>query len=180
MMRKQWRRKLSHAAIDGSLASWLAEPNSLTARCQRQSKHFRVRLLFSGWMRPFGDEARARQRLQVREVLLECDGVPVIFAHSVLLTATNGRLRRWLAGLGSRSLGSLLFAHPGFKRSPLEFRYLDNRHPLYWRAAAWSDGRPGLWARRSTHRLGAQVLSVTEVFLPGIKHLSSGAPGKLL
>ena len=180
MMREQWRRRLSHGATDGYLASWLTEPDSLTARCQRQSKNFRVRLLFSGRMRPLGDEAYPRQRLQVREVVLECDGVPVIFAHSVLLTATNGRLTRWLAGLGCRSLGSLLFAHPGFKRSPLEFRHLDSRCPLYRRAAAWSDGSPGLWARRSTHRLGAQVLSVTEVFLPGIKHLSSGAPGKLL
>jgi chorismate-pyruvate lyase len=52
----------------------------------------------------------------VREVVLECDGVPVIFAHTTLSTAANGRLTRWMAALGSRSLGSLLFTYPGFRR----------------------------------------------------------------
>ena len=114
----------------------------------------------------------ARRRLAwVREVVLECDGVPVIFAHSVLSTALNGRLTRWLAGLGSRSLGSLLFSFPGFKRGQLEFLRLDARHPLYRLAAPWAAGAPQLWARRSEHRLGRQVLCVTEVFLPAINRL---------
>jgi chorismate--pyruvate lyase len=122
-------------------------------------------------MQPIADEAKRQQLAQVREVLLECDGVPVIFAHSVLSTASNGRLTRWLAGLGSRSLGSLLFSFPGFKRGKLEFLRLDARHPLYRLAAPWAAGEPQLWARRSEHRLGQQVLCVTEVFLPTISAL---------
>ncbi len=171
MMRRQWRCKLGPGAPEARLASWLQEPDSLTARCRRASGQFRIRLLRSGLIQPIADETTRQQLVRGREVLLECDGVPVIFAHSVLSTASNGRLTRWLAGLGSRSLGSLLFSFPGFQRGSLEFRRLDARHPLYRLAAPWAAGQPQLWARRSEHRLGRQVLCVTEVFLPAIRSL---------
>lgn len=176
MVRRQWRRQLVHGVPHAALADWLSEPDSLTARCQRHCGAFRVHLLRSGLLRSIDDAADRRRLVQGREVLLECDGVPVIFAHSELLTApfggvTNGRLTRWLAGLASRSLGSLLFTYPGFKREPLEFRQLDARHPLYRRAVVWADEAPELWARRSVHRLGQQSLCVTEVFLPAILRL---------
>ncbi len=168
MIRQQWQYKLLQGTPDAALASWLTEPDSLTARCQRNCRQFRVRLLRSGLLLPVDGEDARRRLVRGREVLLECDGVPVIFAHSVLLTATNGRLKRWLAGLGSRSLGSLLFNYPGFARGQLGFRKLDARDKLYQRARPWADGAPELWARRSVHRLGKQSLCVTEVFLPGI------------
>ncbi|MDD2742766.1 MAG: chorismate lyase [Rhodocyclaceae bacterium] len=168
MRRDRWRRKLIMGGGDKVLASWLREPSSLTARCQLCCDQFRVRLLRAGLMKRMGDVAAGRSLIRGREVVLECDGLPVIFAHSVLLTVTQGRLNRWLAGLGSRSLGSLLFSYPGFKRGGLEFIRLDARHPLYRLAAPWSAGQRQLWARRSEHRLGRQVLCVTEVFLPAI------------
>ena len=168
MGRQQWRRQLGSGAPDPLLVSWLREPHSLTARCQRACQQFRVRLLRSGLLQPIADEATRQQLAYGREVVLECDGVPVIFAHSVLSTATNGRLTRWLAGLGSRSLGSLLFTFPGFKRGKLEFLRIDARHALYRLAAPWAPGARQLWARRSEHHLGQQVLCVTEVFLPAI------------
>ena len=171
MGRRQWRAKLGPVSPDARLASWLKEPDSLTARCRRACTQFHVRLLRFGLLQPIADEIKRQQFAYVREVLLECDGVPVIFAHSVLSTASNGRLTRWLAGLGSRSLGSLLFSFPGFKRGQLEFRRLDARHPLYRLAAPWAAGERELWARRSEHRLGRQVLCVTEVFLPAICRL---------
>jgi chorismate--pyruvate lyase len=107
----------------------------------------------------------------VREVALECDGVPVIFAHTTLASLGRGRLGRWLAGLGSRSLGSLLFAFPGFRRGAIEFRRLDHRHALYRRAAALGEVGKFLWARRSWHSLDGQRVVVTEVFLPAIVRL---------
>lgn len=178
-----WRRRLLRG---GELAarSWLLEPGSLTARCQAACDAFRVRLLAGGLRRPWIDEAvffslRAGQRARSREVLLECDGVPVIFAHTVLPLRPRGRLGGWLAGLGERSLGSLLFAHPGFCRGPIEFLRIDRRHPLFRRvleAAALPAGTRSLWARRSAHRLGAQTVLVTEVFLPAILSLEGGRP----
>lgn len=166
-----WRRQLPAAFPDRGLHSWLTEPGSLTARCQRGCHHFAVRLLHSGRGAPLADSDIAQQagrQCLVREVLLECDGVPVIFAHTSLSTAERGRLGRWLAGLGSRSLGSLLFAHPGFRRGPIEFCRLDARDPLYRRAAGHTAMPAQVWARRSRHSMGGQSVLVTEIFLPGL------------
>lgn len=174
MARTAWRDRLIGSPGDAVLRSWLREPGSLTARCQRACAAFRVRLLRYGQGRALADEAAddgGHRLAWVREVLLECDGVPVIFAHTTLSTAGNGRLTRWMARLGNRSLGSLLFAHPGFTRGPIEFLRLDARHPLYRRAAAAGPVGRYLWARRSLHRLGRQQVLVTEVFLPGIRGL---------
>jgi chorismate--pyruvate lyase len=166
-----WHSRLIGGLRDSLLRSWLTEPGSLTARCQRHCGQFRVRLLRQMRGRGLADEGAARDLRWVREVVLECDGVPVIFAHTTLSTATNGRLTRWLARLGSRSLGSLLFSHPGFQRGAIEFCRLDRRHPLFQRAAHLAEGAEYLWARRSWHALGPQRVLVTEVFLPAISRL---------
>ena len=172
MKRSKWRARLAGGACDPLLRSWLSEPESLTARCQRACPDFRVRLLRYGKGRALADESAGgevgRGLAWVREVVLECDGRPVIFAHTTLSTAAQGRLSRWMAGLGNRSLGSLLFSYPGFRRGAIEFLRLDARHPLYRRAAALGAVGETLWARRSLHRLGRQQALVTEVFLPGI------------
>ena len=175
MKRSRWRHRLPGGQCDPALRSWLTEPGSLTARCQRGCREFRVRLLRFGKGEPLADEAVkggvSNGLAWVREVALECDGRPVIFAHTTLAAGSRGRLTRWMARLGSRSLGSLLFAYPGFRRGPIEFLRLDVRHPLYRRAAAWAEGADALWARRSLHCLGTQQVLVTEIFLPAIRRL---------
>jgi chorismate--pyruvate lyase len=171
MPRGRWRDRLPRGQVERRLASWLTEPGSLTARCQAASSHFRVRLLRFARAPALADEGAGRPTVRVREVLLECDGVPVIFAHTTLSTAPGGRLSNWIARLGSRSLGSLLFAHPGFVRGAIEYCRLDARHPLYRRVAAVAPTGAVLWARRSHHRLGEQEVLVTEVFLPAILDL---------
>ncbi|RIX44738.1 MAG: chorismate lyase [Rhodocyclales bacterium GT-UBC] len=177
MMPNSWRARLPRGACSPLLASWLTEPTSLTARCLRNSRAFRVRLLHFGKGRALADEgltsAGQAQPVWIREVVLECDGVPVIFAHTTLAASSRGRVRRWLARLGSRSLGSLLFAYPGFSRGGIEFLRLDARHPLYWRASRYGLMPPFLWARRSSHRLKDEVVRVTEVFLPAIESLAN-------
>lgn len=171
-MRHAWHRGFCGAAPEARLHSWLTEPASLTARCQRQCADFRVRLLAQRKGHSLADEGGGRTLVQVREVILECDGIPVIFAHTTLSTAANGRLTRWLARLGTRSLGSLLFTFPGFQRGPIEYRRLDKRHPLFRRAVHLAGDAKHLWARRSWHRLGGQRVLVTEVFLPAITRLA--------
>lgn len=163
--------------MPAGMRSWLTEPASLTRRCQRHCREFRVRLLDYGVGRPLAVEGlfqpAGRSAFMVREVALECDGVPVIFAHTTQLMSQRGRLGRWLARLGSRSLGSLLFAFPGFRRGEIEFLRLDQRHPLHRRAAALGEVGRHLWARRSWHALDGQQVVVTEVFLPAILQLGA-------
>lgn len=183
MTGERWRIALPHRAIHPVERSWLVEPGSLTARCLRNASAFRVRLLDDRLGAALPDEAAAvnaengqkskgqKSLCRVREVTLECDGVPVIFAHTILPESPRGRLSRWMARLGSRSLGSLLFAFPGFVRGPLEFRRLDARHPLYRQAAGFCEAGKHLWARRSLHMLDGQRVLVTEVFLPEIREL---------
>ena len=174
MTTSHWQPLFAGRVENRVLRGWLTEPGSLTARCQAASRDFRVRLLRYGKARPLADESPGQRNAWVREVILECDGVPVIFAHTTLSTATNGRLTRWLSRLGSRSLGSLLFSWPGFQRGAIEYCRLDARHPLFRRAAAHGEHEKYLWARRSRHRLGGQQVLVTEVFLPAITGLEPG------
>ena len=178
MTGERWRLALPHRAIHPVERSWLVEPDSLTARCQRNASAFRVRLLDARLGEALPDELAAvhaengqKSLCRVREVALECDGVPVIFAHTILPESPRGRLSRWMARLGTRSLGSLLFAFPGFARGPLEYRRLDARHPLYREAARFCEAGKHLWARRSLHMLDGQRVLVTEVFLPAIREL---------
>ena len=112
------------------------------------------------------------------------DGEPVVFAHTVLPRAPRGPFCRWLGRLGERSLGALLFAHPGFARGPLHCRRLDARHPLYARAMAalgldaTPPTAPPLWARRSCFTYDAQRVLVTEVFHPAIANLAPALDNK--
>jgi len=178
MGRNKWRTLPLGGPLDPALRHWLTEPASLTARCQRVCRDFQVRLLSVGKGEPLADEPALGRLAWVREVVLECDGVPVIFAHTTLSTVVNGRLTRWLLRLGSRSLGSLLFSYAGFRREAIEYCRLDSRHLLFQRAAGLGVAENYLWARRSMHRLGVQQVLVTEVFLPAITRLELKTPAE--
>ena len=172
--RFSWRLKQARRPDFDDLRNWLFHKGSLTARLQAKGQ-FRLRLLTQRLEAPTPDEAAelaiGRKRLaRTREVVLHLDGVPVVFAHTVLPTDPAGPVTRWLARLGGRSLGSMLFSHPGFKRGPIACKRLDKRHPLHQRAidALQLGGNADLWARRSAFHFGAQTILVTEVFLPTI------------
>jgi len=172
--KRAWQSKQAHSAEYLSFASWLCDRGSLTARLQARGR-FAVRTLHQGLATPTFDEAvflgiKPGRLAWVREVALLCDGKPVVFAHTVLPWRPRGPLTGWLARLGSRSLGALLFADAGFMRGELHSRRLDERHELF-RAAIEAmqladDAPKTLWARRSRFRYGAQSVLVTEVFSP--------------
>ncbi len=105
----------------------------------------------------------------VREVLLLGDGVPVVFAHSVLPRSSLRGLWRGLGKLGNRPLGATLFANPKVRRTPLSYKKLFSNHALYQHAVEYMDHKPAyLWARRSVFSLHCANIMVTEVFLPKI------------
>lgn len=105
----------------------------------------------------------------MREVLLLCNEVPVVFAHSILPLA--GLRGGWngITRLGSRSLGEALFSNHRIERQPLAYRCVRRDHPLYRAAARQATVTARrLWARRSVFCLNGHPLLVTEVFLPAI------------
>jgi chorismate--pyruvate lyase len=165
----EWRATLPHNADNRLYLPWLRDSGSLTARIQARGR-FSVCLLRQEKALPTRDEAlmlgiKAGALAWVREVALRCDGEVVAFAHTVLPCCPRGPLTRWLARLGNRSLGSLLFAHVGFARGEISYRCLDVRHPLFQPAIKVIGGQPEkLWARRSLFRFGQQSVLVTEVY----------------
>ncbi|AOY00421.1 chorismate lyase [Jeongeupia sp. USM3] len=155
------------------LRPWLTERGSLTARLIAHFPAFSVRVCAQGPAPVHDDERRAialarrSRQVETREVLLMSGETPLVFAHSVLQhAALRGGFRR-IGRLGNASLGSFLFATPTIRRSPLAWRQVDVRHPLWRKAAQHVAGLPPrLWARRSLFFAGHDRLLVTEVFLP--------------
>ena len=172
--RQAWRAR--RLRCNDRLAGWLRDRGSLTARLQAHGD-FAVCLLRQELARPTHDEAAAlgvkRDRLLwIREVALHVDGRALVFAHTALPCRPRGPLGPAFKRLGARSLGALLFAHPGFRRGPLYCTRLDARHPLYAPSIAalkLGQNPPAtLWARRSRFVFGAQSVLVSEVFAPAI------------
>ncbi len=176
--RRRWRDRLSRLADgEGFWREWLRDRGSLTARIQQRGP-FAVRVLRQSLAIPSDDEAAVLQlesgrRAWVREVTLYCADRRVVFAHTVLPYRPRGVLTRWLARLGSRSLGAMLFSHAGIRRGRMQFKRLDARHPLFAPARqALADDTAAplrhLWARRSEFSFGPQTVLVTEIFSPGL------------
>jgi chorismate--pyruvate lyase len=117
-----------------------------------------------------------------REVLLRCDGVPVVYGHTVVPTSASAHDWPLFSALGERSLGTTLFYDPLVKRGPLEFARIRPGHPLLARVHA-ALGREGQgvrsdtvhFARRCVYRRRQGLLLVTEVFLPAVLNLVATA-----
>ena len=174
--RLAWRDRVLRSAESTPIKHWLRDRGSLTANLQARGT-FAVRLLRQGLAMPTADEAIAlgikRNRLAwVREVALFCAGEPLVFAHTVLSYRPRGAMTGWLARLGNRSLGALVFSHPRFVRGVINCKRLDHRHPLFQPAVAamqLANAPPStLWARRSHFSFGHQSVLVTEVFSPAL------------
>ena len=122
-------------SLPRSLRHWLSDRGSLTQRLKARCASFRVVPLAAGMARANADEYALLgmvpgTRAYVREVMLLCDEVPVVFAHSVLPPA--GLRGGWngITRLGSRSLGEALFSDHSIERQPLAYRSVRRGHPL--------------------------------------------------
>lgn len=163
-------------AVTKAALSWLEEPGSLTARLRTAvGAGFGVRLLGQGYGRPFDGEADllglpSRRRALFREVLLHCQGRPLVLARSVIPPRTLRSPHCGLAHLGNRPLGELLFAYPGLRRSQLELAKVTQ---AIWcpSIAEWFGVEGSIWGRRSRYEVGQASLSVCEFFLPPVLDL---------
>ncbi len=180
-------------AISANLRRWVVGEGSLTARLVAASSRFRVRCLAQRMELALADEWQAlglvaRHRALAREVLLVCDEVPAVFAHTVVKPHHARRDWPFLRGLGERPLGGALFVDPRVRREPFAFARLQPHHPLRLRlqqavpAMRALPPSQALPARRSIFRRGEGVMLVTEVFLPDLQERSAPespqAPGR--
>ena len=163
--------RLRRGFVAAPWRDWLLDGSSLTRRliaiC---GGDFQVEVTRQKWERPMRNEARALtiasdQHALVREVRLLCDGVPWVFARTVIPLATlRGRQKR-LRYLGEKPLGAYLFADPRMRRASLEVAHIEPGQILFRRAASGSKAE-SIWGRRSLFLLSNKPLLVSEIFLP--------------
>lgn len=179
--RSGWCRRILRTGDNALIRPWLTDRDSLTERLSALGT-FSLARLSQGLSRPTRDEARVlglkpKALVRSREVTLFCNNRPVVFAHTILPRRPRGPLTGWMDRLGNRSLGALLFSHPGFQRGPLAARRIDRRHPLFrpaLNALQLADAPPPLlWARRSRFTFGKQTVLVTEIFSPELRKFFS-------
>jgi chorismate--pyruvate lyase len=179
----KWHRK--PVGADALAHDWLTTKGSLTARLLAHSNAFRVRRLHQKVALCSLEEAGPvglprRERVWEREVLLCCDGVPVVFGHTVVPLSATASDWPLFSALGEKSLGSTLFYDPIVVRGPLEFARLRPGHPLLARLRAGLGNSVGaefdrmeFHARRCVYRRHQGLLMVTEVFLPAVFKLTA-------
>ncbi|MES9855829.1 MAG: chorismate lyase [Sedimenticola sp.] len=172
----QWAEwpHLRYTGVSSAIRSWLRDTSSLTARLKVASRgNFRVRLLSQGWGRPLYSESKllgmkAREIAVVREVELLCDGLPWVFARTLIPASSLTGAARQLTRLGERPLGEVLFTHRQMRRGVTEMAKLTTRHRLFSEATARLDQRvESVWGRRTLFYLAGKPLLVNEIFLPG-------------
>jgi chorismate--pyruvate lyase len=173
----QWLR----SSVPDMLRDWLLNTDSLTQRISQSCPGcFRVRVLDQAWDVPCRDERLvlsipARQTAIIRQVQLLCDGIPWVYARSVIPVSTLSGPQRRLAFLGNRPLGAYLFADPSMQRGPVELACITRRHVMYQQATTGLAIKPeGIWGRRSVFRVGGKPLLVCEMFLPDLLKSSAG------
>jgi chorismate--pyruvate lyase len=178
-----WHRHVNAVAPGAAMRAWLTAEGSLTARLIAHSSTFRVQRLHQRSALCLSDETRAiglhrPGRVWEREVLLRCDGEPVVFAHTVVPLSDSATDWPLFNALGERSLGTTLFYDPLVRRGELEFARLRPGHPLVRRArVALGESAPPpdtvYYARRCVYRRHQGTLLVTEVFLPAVLALAA-------
>lgn len=179
----RWFAHVNGVNPSPAMRGWLTDTASLTRKLTARSNQFRVRRLRQARALCLADESALvelarRSHVQEREVLLVCDEVPMVYAHTIVpLTATAADWP-FFGTLGERSLGTTLFGDPRVVRGSMQYARLHARHPLARRARAALGGEAShapLFARRCLYQRNNGKLLVTEVFLPALAPLL-GAP----
>ena len=140
-VRSRWQPHVNAVAPTPALRHWLTLDSSLTAALRARCRDFRVQLLNQHTGPCLPDEYAAiglprPQRVHIREVLLRCDDLPVVFAHTVVPRSATAADWPIFRSLGERSLGTLLFGDPQVVRGALQFTRLAPSHPLVQRICA--------------------------------------------
>ncbi|NOR43440.1 MAG: chorismate lyase [Gammaproteobacteria bacterium] len=168
--KQRWyrRHQLFNHSIDPDLLTWLFDASSLTSRLVGLcGSDFSVQVISQQYQKLDSAEASAMavknvRAALVRQVLLCCEGEPLVFARTVIpVTTIQGAQRRY-ANMGNRPLGAMLFADRTMRRESVEVAMLPATHD----ANQYTKGNDVIWGRRSVFRVSGKPLLVSEYFLP--------------
>ena len=163
---------------------WLTDTGSLTQKLKEHSLNFAVERRGQYHSPVPLTESQAihmplTRQVWQRDVVLLCNGTPVVYAHTVTPLETVSRDWPFFKRLGNKALGVALFANQLIHRAPFEFTRLCARDELYQSAqkALHSHGITlprHIWARRCVFhniRQADSRMMVTEIMLPAIYDL---------
>ena len=166
-----WLTEAKSNKCSKNVSSWLSDHSSLTLKLQAIGQKFHVEVKQQLAVTPaemsLSCYFTSEDKVLVREVLLYCDGKPVVFAQTEIPFSTLTEEQAKLAEIGTRSLGEVLFQDPSMKRAEIEvaeFLVGSEVHRLceqFNQVANFS-----LWGRRSLFYINNKPLLVSEVFLP--------------
>lgn len=173
-LNRGWRwNNLPPVPVTDPLHLWLTDRGSLTKRLRGICEEFRVVVHQSRFEKVCPDETFLLSggngtMAVVREVSLVCDGIPLVFGRSILMTRKSGSLALSFKRAGDNSIGTILFANPGVYRSPIYFKRINRQHTLHAKSSTvfGKNVEPFFWARRSVFSLRSERICVTEVFSP--------------
>ncbi|TDF36706.1 chorismate lyase [Alteromonadaceae bacterium M269] len=167
-MESQWCAPSDIHINDAKLKNWLLSTGSLTERLQSHCRQFAVSVVGQGEAALSVDECQVlgsdNGNWIVREVILSGDGIPWVFARSVLPKAELENNLSMLSSLGNKPLGKVIFNDPQFERLPIQVTQLESTNPLLEKLSIISE--MPLSARRSVFKYNDSRLLVAEVFLP--------------
>lgn len=157
--------------LSEKLTDWLYDAGSLTARLKKYCHTFEVVVIGQDIVSCMPEEAcdvvQAGEQVLAREVLLYCDGVPQVFARSLLPLSSLTGEQKVLAELGNQPLGHIIFNNPSLERKLIQVAKFTHQNSI----GKLADQLPlkltdNLWGRRSLFYLEGKPLVVAEVFLP--------------
>lgn len=140
---------------DEYVKSWLLEKGPITNRISI-NKSFNLELLSDDISNVLEQDqlflGSISKEFKVREVILHGDGIPMVFARTIipLLTIHDGLAE--LGELGQRPLGDILFEKKIFKKKDSVYSSFKFKENIFW-------------GRKIKYLVNKQPFSVMEVFL---------------
>lgn len=152
------------------IKDWLLASGSLTQKLKSHCSQFEVRVLGEDILNPFDSELPSQSQAWIREVLLCLDGVPWVFARTLVPGAMLNIVESNFLALGTRPLGELLFTSGEFTPGKIEigeFTPCTNLAGLI--NSLDQPSTQALWGRRRYFSHQQQQLIVSEIFLPAAR-----------
>lgn len=136
--------------ITPDVRQWVLHQESLTEKLREVCDNLSVRVIQQGWVEKSFRKETALSKVWLREVILEGDGSPWVFAQTILADDTIKNVAQYVLQLNDEPIGLWLFKQPVRRTS------------LIWQ----QDVCTGLYARCSEFDLRGYPLQIKELFLP--------------